>query len=128
MEELIDACDFALAERSALRSADPAHELGRVGGRWPRRGDQAGARRVLGQAEPFARATTDPDARAWALSSLAEDLAVAGAEGDAVRMLVEATGTGPWYRALSAAAVVAPDAVRSLAGDVLGASGPVRRG
>ncbi|MET0495933.1 MAG: hypothetical protein ABW000_22625 [Actinoplanes sp.] len=128
VEELIDAGDFALAERTARRAADPAHELGRVGRAMAEAGDRAGARRVLDLAEPHAMAITEPDARAWALSSLADDLAVAGAVEHAVRVLVEATGTGPWYRALGTAAVVAPDAVRSLAEDVLGASRPVRRG
>ena len=128
VEELIDAGDFELAERTALKATDPAHELGRVGRAMAEAGDRAGARRVLDQAEPFALAVTDPESRAWALSSLADDLAVAGAVEDAVRVLVEATGTGPWYRTLGTAAVVAPDAVRALAEDVLGATGPVRRG
>jgi hypothetical protein len=105
-----------------------ADALGELAGALAEAGDRAGARRVLDQAEPFALAVTDPESPAWALSSLADDLAVAGAVEDAVRVLVEATGTGPWYRALGTAAVVAPDAVRALAEDVLGATGPVRRG
>lgn len=128
VEQLIDAGDFELAERTALRTTNPAFELGQVGRAMAEAGDRAGARRVLDRAEPIALAVTDPESRAWALYSLADDLAVAGAVEDAVRVLVEATGTGPWYRTLSTAAVVAPDAVRALAEDVLGATGPVRRG
>jgi tetratricopeptide (TPR) repeat protein len=122
VDELIDAGDLKQAEATALTAVggrDSDSGLGGLARAMTRAGDLAGARRILARAEPFATSITEPDARAWALSSLAEDFLAAGAADDAVRLLVEATGTGPWYRTLSTAAGVAPHAVQALAEDIL---------
>ena len=122
VEELVEAGDFEQAAATALvpvEGDNPAGDLGCVARGMIQAGDLAGARRILARAEPFALADTGPDTRAWALSSLAADLFAADAADDAARSLVESTGTGPWYRCLSAAAVIAPRAVQDLADDIL---------
>lgn len=127
VQTLIEAGDFEQAELTALAAiegSDPDFDLNRLAEGMIDAGDLIGARRVVELAEPFAVAITDGDARAWSLSSLAANYFAVGATDDAVRLLVDATGGGPWYRTLSTVAAVDPDAIRAVAEDLLNEETP----
>ena len=119
---LIEAGDFEQAELTAVAAVegrDPDFDLNRLAEGMIAAGHPDGARRVIDLAASFAAAITEPSSRAWSLTSVAANYFAVGAVDEAVRVLIEASGGGPWYRTLAKAAIIDPDAVHAVAEDVL---------
>jgi tetratricopeptide (TPR) repeat protein len=122
VNNVIGSGDLDLAEIVVLAEAesqDPVNELNRLARAMIDIGDRAGARRLIERTAQLAFESAAPQAGAWDLCLLAENLQAVGDTERALRALIEATRTGLWFRTLAAAAILDPDAVRAVAKDVL---------
>jgi tetratricopeptide (TPR) repeat protein len=114
--------EYGDATRLALQIADPAprsQALAGISAELYQQGEHSEALRLIREAETVAREIEDIEERVFALTSITEALTHIGDIARARRVIAEALASAPSRDALSALAVLAPEALSAVASDTL---------